>query len=67
MTNLLVKWFELAGEPAGEATAEFLLALYTGKLRLQPDNLQQVMSATLALPGWLHTLGTMVRERLTPA
>ena len=64
MTNLLVKWFELAGEPAGEATAEFLFALYTGKLRLQPDNLQQVLSATSALPGWLHALGTMVRERL---
>lgn len=66
MTNLLVKWLELAGEPAGEATAEFLFALYTGKLRLQPDDLQRVMSATSDLPGWLQALGTMVRERLIP-
>lgn len=67
MTNLLVKWFELAGEPAGEATAEFLFALYTGKLRLQPDDLQRVMSATSDLPGWLQALGTMVRDRLMPS
>lgn len=65
MASLLVKWFELAAEPAGEAAAEFLFALYTGKLRLQPDDLQRVLAATSGLQGWLCALGKMVCARLS--
>lgn len=64
MKRLLMKWFQYHEHPAGAASAEFLLAMAIGKLKLCEGDQRAVLEYAATLPDWLGCLGQIALKRV---
>ncbi|GEM_PF-5913206 len=64
MERLLLKWLDLAAEPAGYAAAEFLFALCQGRLKLCNGHTENVLRLAREKEGWLASLAEVAAAQL---
>lgn len=63
-TRFVRRVLESSARPRGEAAAEFLMALCTGRLRLHDDHLEELLTPTDDMPPFVKGLLELCRTRL---
>lgn len=63
MGRLLLKWLQYYDQPAGAASAEFLLAIAIGKLKLRKDDQDTVLNFAKNRMGWISCLAVIAETR----